>query len=88
MTRQKGFTPFCIVTFALCFLLSGTLSFAQAGRFRSSPCKVLKDIDGLRRSLPECWYQKAAGLKVVTFKKNLRYGHEVSLDPVVLSTIG
>ena len=42
--------------------------------------------DGLRRSLPDCWYQKAAGLKVVTFKKNLRYGHELSLDPAVLST--
>jgi Alpha amylase, catalytic domain len=86
MTRQKGFIPFCMVAFVLCFLLSGTVSFAQVGRFRSSPCKVLKDIDGLRRSLPECWYQKAAGLKVVTFKKNLRYGHELSLDPAVLST--
>jgi hypothetical protein len=86
MTRQKGFITFCIITLVFCFLLPGSVSFAQADWYRSSPCKVLKDTDGLRRSLPACWYQKAAGLKVVTFKKNLHYGHELSLDPAVLST--
>lgn len=85
MSRQERFLTFCIVMFVSCFLLFRAVLSAQADRFHSSSCKVLKDGDGLRRLLPDCWYQQAAGLKVVTFKKNLRYGHELSLDPTVLS---
>jgi hypothetical protein len=68
------------------FLSAPVLLSAENTQASAAPCKVLKDADGLRRTLPECWYQKAAGLKVVTFKRNLRYAYELSLDPVVLST--
>jgi hypothetical protein len=85
MTRQKDSITLCFIALLSYVLLSGAVSLAQADRFRSSSCKVLKDVDGLRRALPACWYRQAAGLKVVTFKKNLRYGHELSLDPAVLS---
>lgn len=87
MTNAKHFTTFCIVMFLFCLVPSGPVHLsAQADRVNSSSCKVLKDADGLRHLLPDCWYQKAAGLKVVTFKKNMRYGQELSLDPAVLSS--
>ncbi|HVN19521.1 MAG TPA: alpha-amylase family glycosyl hydrolase [Dongiaceae bacterium] len=85
MTNAKRFITVCIV-FLSCYILSSWLFlFAQVDRVAGHSCKVLKDADGMRGLLPDCWYQKAAGLKVVTFKKNLHYGHELSLDPAVLS---
>ena len=87
MTITKQFIPFCVVMSLLGLIPCGSIHLsAQVDRPNSISCKVLKDADGLRRSLPDCWYQKAASLKVVTFKKNLRYGHELSLDPAILST--
>ncbi len=35
----------------------------------------------MRGLLAPCWYQKAAALKITTLKKNLRYGHELSMNP-------
>jgi hypothetical protein len=44
-------------------------------------CKSPQSDSSLRSLLPDCWWQKTAGLEVVTLKKNLKYGHEISLDP-------
>ncbi len=86
MTSIRHFMTFCIVMFLFSLASNSPYLSAQNDQLNGSSCKVLKDGDGLRGLLPDCWYQKAAGLKVVTFKKNLRYGHELSLDPAVLST--
>lgn len=73
-------------------ILMGLLGFAPGvvctGSAEPVPpsCQVLKDADGLRRTLPACWYNQAAAIKVVTFKKNLHYGHELSLNPETLAT--
>ncbi|HZK93062.1 MAG TPA: alpha-amylase family glycosyl hydrolase [Prolixibacteraceae bacterium] len=57
----------------LCFILLPFWGFAQ------------KPDPSLRSLLPQNWWQSTAGLKVVTLKKNLKYGHEISLDPKVAS---
>jgi glycosidase len=45
-------------------------------------CGFAQKADFSMRSLiPQCWWQKTAGLKVVTLKKNMHYAHEISLDP-------
>jgi len=49
------------------------------------PCVVLRSTDNLRSQLPPCWYSRVAGWQIVTFKKHLKYGHELSLDPQMLS---
>ena len=67
----------------LAFLSAAPMRAQQAGA--AHPCLVRKDADGLRKALPACWYEKAAGIKVVTFKKNLHYGFELSLKPDMLS---
>jgi hypothetical protein len=86
MTREKYFVTLCTVIILFGPLLFTSVSLSvEAEQGGGSSCRVLKDADGLRQLLPACWYQQAAGLKVVTFKKNLRYGHELSLDPTILS---
>jgi hypothetical protein len=35
----------------------------------------------MRSLVPELWWQKTAGLKVVTLKKNSNYAHQISIDP-------
>jgi len=39
----------------------------------------------MRSLLPENWWHKTAGLKVVTLKKNFNYAHEISIDPQEVS---
>ena len=84
LMRSYLFVIAGIVLFCL-FPAGPVLLSADNSHSAPSPCKVLKDVDGLRSILPECWYQKAAGIKVVTFKKNLSYGYELSLEPAALS---
>ncbi len=87
MDLKKCFIPGYAGMFLFCLFLSAPAPRpAESTPTAASPCKVLKDADGLRHTLPECWYHQAAGIKVVTFKKNLRYAHELSLDPAMLST--
>jgi len=86
MPRREYLVPLCTFIVLFCsFLFTSVSLSAEAEQASGSSCKVLKNPDGLRQLIPDCWYQKAAGLKVVTFKKNLRYGHELSLDPTILS---
>ena len=59
-------------------------SLALNGEDTSVPnggCVVLKKSDSMRELLPPCWFQKAAALKITTLKRNLRYGHELSVNP-------
>jgi hypothetical protein len=37
--------------------------------------------NSLRDLLPDRWWEKVAGLKIMTLKKGRSYGHELSLDP-------
>jgi hypothetical protein len=39
----------------------------------------------LRELVPECWYEKAAGLKIATLKKGRSWGHLLSIDPIEAS---
>jgi hypothetical protein len=39
----------------------------------------------MRELVPDRWYEKAAGLKIVTLKKGRSYGHELSIDPAKVS---
>jgi len=41
--------------------------------------------DDMRGTLPPNWFQSAAALKITTLKKNLRYGHELSINPDTFS---
>jgi hypothetical protein len=38
-----------------------------------------------RDQVPDRWYEKAAAIKVVTLKKNMEYGHDLSINPDELS---
>lgn len=76
-----------IIMFLCClYLFDQSPLRGQVEHGNDGSCNVLKDADGMRRLLPDCWYKKAAGIKVVTFKKNLTYAYELSLDPILLST--
>lgn len=75
-----------ILFFCCLYLFDQAPLRGQAEHGNDGSCKVLKDADGMRRLLPDCWYKKAARIKVVTFKKNLTYAYELSLDPILLST--
>ncbi len=35
--------------------------------------------------MPDQWYEQAAAIKVVTLKKNMHYGYEISVNPDQLS---
>jgi len=50
----------------------------------SSDVQAIWDIAG-RDQVPDRWYEKAAAIKVVTLKKNMRYGYEISVNPDELS---
>jgi hypothetical protein len=50
----------------------------------SSDVQAIWDLAG-RDQVPDRWYEKAAAIKVVTLKKNMRYGYEISLNPDELS---
>jgi hypothetical protein len=55
------------------------------GTSRHPPCIALRLTDDFRKQLPPCWYSSVAGWEIVTFKKHLHYGHELSLNPQTLS---
>lgn len=86
MMNNKPFISLPILLLVACSFFRGALKVVAQPRSASDhACKVLKDTDGLRRLLPDCWYEKAAGIKVVTFKKNLIYAYELPLEPSLLS---
>jgi hypothetical protein len=70
--------------FAALIVLGSSVAFCPV-RAGEALCKSPKPDSSLRSLLPDCWWQKTAGLKVVTLKKNLKYGHEISLDPTEVS---
>ena len=47
-------------------------------------CKLPQD-SSLRYLLPDLWWKTGAGLKIVILKKGRTYGHEISLEPELLS---
>ncbi len=65
----------------LCVWLLVTLGVFGQQRAPNGGCAGLITNDSLRGLLPPCWFQKAAALKITTLKKNLRYGHELSMNP-------
>ena len=72
--------------FVLCLLfVILPLALSNATETAKPECRVLKKDESLRTLLPPCWYQKVAGWEIVTFKKHMHYGHELSLDPNELS---
>jgi len=48
-------------------------------------CHAVGGDDSLRNLLPPCWYERVAGWEIVTFKKHMHYGFELSLRPDELS---
>ncbi len=69
------------------FVLCLTFVILPLARCKSSEtakpeCRVVTKDESLRTLLPPCWYQKVAGWEIVTFKKHMHYGHELSLEPM------
>ncbi len=72
--------------FGLCFLFVILPLALSTGTETPKPeCRSAKKDESLRTLLPPCWYQQVAGWEIVTFKKHMHYGHELSLDPNELS---
>ncbi len=46
---------------------------------------IVDKSNSLRHLVPDRWWEKAAAIKIVTLKKNMRYAHEISIDPVKVS---
>src|SRR5665213_2745273 len=88
MTYNKSFRAALAVLFlAFSYLPAPVPLLGQADSGSGSSCKVMKDADGLRHLLTDCRYRAAAGIKVVTFKKDLTYGYELSLNPALIAAI-